>query len=379
MKKRDILSYLLLGVLLFIAFTFLWNYKTTLPWITEKASAVLIPLFSGICIAFVMNIPASFFEKHISASKKKFIASHSRVISIFLSILFLVLFLALIIGLVVPELIKAISLIVSSLRNFATDEHFWNEVEIESIPILNKIFDSADTGILTIADAIESKINEWTPSIVSFTLSTIQSFIGAIVTFFVSFVFGVYFLANKEKLQRHITKFCSLFLKETKLERLKHTAHVSYVSFSRFIIAQVTEAIIIGLLCFAGMLIFRFPYAPAISALTGAMALIPIYGAVIGALIGAFLIAVVNPWKGLFFLIFIFVLQQLEGDFIYPKVVGTSTGVPTVYVFTAVTLGGALFGLPGMLFSVPIFSIAYTLLKEAYHRKQSLLDSDEKA
>ena len=366
MKKRDILSYLLLGVLLFIAFTFLWNYKTTLPWITEKASAVLIPLFSGICIAFVMNIPASFFEKHISASNKKFIASHSRVISIFLSILFLVLFLALIIGLVVPELIKAISLIVSSLRNFATDEHFWNEV-------------SADTGILTIADAIESKINEWTPSIVSFTLSTIQSFIGAIVTFFVSFVFGVYFLANKEKLQRHITKFCSLFLKETKLERLKHTAHVSYVSFSRFIIAQVTEAIIIGLLCFAGMLIFRFPYAPAISALTGAMALIPIYGAVIGALIGAFLIAVVNPWKGLFFLIFIFVLQQLEGDFIYPKVVGTSTGVPTVYVFTAVTLGGALFGLPGMLFSVPIFSIAYTLLKEEYHRKQSLLDSDEKA
>ena len=371
MKKKDILSYLLLGILLFIAFTFLWNYKTTIPWIADKAAAVLVPLLGGICVAFVMNIPARFLEKHISSSRCRFIASHSRSISIFLSVLFLILFVALIVVLVLPELINAVSLIVSSLRDFARDSHFWNEVEIDSIPVLNSIFDSADTGILTLADAIESKINEWTPSIVSFTLSTMRSFIASAVTFFVSFVFAIYFLANKERLQRHITKFLSLFLKENKLDYLKHTAHVSYVAFSRFILAQVTEAVIIGLLCFAGMLIFRFPYAPAIAALTGAMALIPIYGAVIGALVGAFLIAVINPWKGLFFLIFIFVLQQLEGDLIYPRVVGTSTGVPSVYVFAAVTLGGALFGLPGMLFAVPVFSIVYTLLKELYYKKQN--------
>ena len=190
MKKKDILSYLLLGILLFIAFTFLWNYKTTLPWIADKAAAVLVPLLGGICVAFVMNIPARFLEKHISSSRCRFIASHSRSISIFLSILFLILFVALIVVLVLPELINAVSLIVSSLRDFARNSHFWNEVEIDSIPVLNSIFDSADTGILTLADAIESKINEWTPSIVSFTLSTMRSFIASAVTFFVSFVFG---------------------------------------------------------------------------------------------------------------------------------------------------------------------------------------------
>ena len=118
------------------------------------------------------------------------------------------------------------------------------------------------------------------------------------------------------------------------------------------------------------MLVLGFPYAPTISVLTGVMALIPIYGAVIGALIGAFLIAVVNPWKGLFFLIFIFVLQQLEGDLIYPRVVGSTTGVPSVYVFASVTIGGTLFGLAGMLFAVPVFSIVFTLLKEVYERRQ---------
>ena len=371
MKKKDILSYLLLGILLFIAFTFLWNYKTTIPWITEKASAVLVPLIGGICIAFVLNIPARFLERHISALRFRFLSSHSRVISILISILCFVLFIALIVVLVLPELINAVSLIVSSLREFAGNSQFWNEVQIESIPILSSVFDEADTGILTLADAIESKINEWTPSIVSFTLSTMRSLIASVVTLFVSFVFAIYFLANKERLQRHITKLLSLFLKENRLDVLKHTAHVSYNAFSRFIIAQLTEALIIGILCFAGMLIFRFPYAPAIAALTGAMALIPIYGAVIGALIGAFLIAVVNPWKGLFFLVFIFVLQQLEGDLIYPRVVGTSTGVPSIYVFASVTLGGSLFGLPGMLFAVPVFSIVYTLLKELYHKKNN--------
>ena len=124
------------------------------------------------------------------------------------------------------------------------------------------------------------------------------------------------------------------------------------------------EALIIGSLCFVGMLVIGFPYAITIGVLTGVMALIPIYGAIIGALIGAFMIAVVTPWQGLFFLVFIIVLQQLEGNFIYPRVVGTTTGVPSIYVFTSVTIGGALFGILGMLLSVPVFSIAYTLIKE---------------
>ena len=239
------------------------------------------------------------------------------------------------------------------------------------LPVIGTFFDSADDTILTAADALEEKLNEWTPSILSFTIATLRNFIGGAATFAVSVIFAVYFVANKEMLRRHITKLLTLIVKDRTLKKLEHTASLGYTAFSRFIIAQVTEAVIIGCLCFTGMLLFRFPYAPVVAALTGVMALIPVYGAVIGALIGAFMIAVVSPWQGLFFLIFIVVLQQLEGDLIYPRVVGSSIGVPSVYVFASVTLGGALFGILGMLLAVPLFSVVFTLLKEHYAERMA--------
>ena len=364
MKRKDFLSYLLLGIFLAIAVTFIWNYKTTLPWIKTKAASVLLPVLGGICIGFIMNLPASFFERHITRCKAEFISKHSMGIALLISILLLLFLIAFVFTLVIPELINAISLFVSSLREFAADNDFWHKTDISSIPIINTFFDNADSGILTLAEAIEQKISEFTPSIISYTLSTIQGTISSIVTFFVSFVFAVYFISNKKRLQCHILKLLALFLKEKQIEAIKHASSISFIAFSRFITAQATEAAIIGGLCFAGMILFRFPYAPTISVLTGVMALIPIYGAVIGALVGAFMIAMIALWKGLFFLIFIIVLQQLEGDLIYPRVVGTTTGVPSVYVFMSVTLGGALFGIWGMLLAVPLFSIVFTLLKE---------------
>lgn len=377
MRRKDFLSYLLLGILLAAAVTFIWNYKTTLPWITGRISSALLPVIGGICIGFIMNIPASFLEKKIRECRNSLLSAHSMGIGILVSILLLVLFLAFVFTLVIPELVNAISLFVQSLRNFAADSDFWNNTDVSSIPVLNTFFDGADSGILTIADAIEQKINEFTPSIISYTFSTIQTMISTVVIFFISFVFAVYFVANKKRLRRHITKLLSLFIKQQKLDYLQHAASISFIAFSRFITAQVTEALIIGGLCFAGMVVLGFPYAPSIGILTGVMALIPIYGAIIGALLGAFMIAVIEPWKGLFFLAFIIVLQQLEGNLIYPRVVGTTTGVPSIYVFMAVTIGGALFGIPGMLVSVPLFSIAFTLLKEVYDKRSAALSTSD--
>ncbi len=376
MKRKDFISYLLLGVLLAAATAFIWNYKTTLPWIKDRASSALMPIIGGICIGFIMNLPASFLEKGIKRFGNEKLASHSRGIAILISIMILVIILALVFTLVIPELINAISLFVSSLREFAEDSDFWNNTDVSSIPVLNTFFDGADSGILTIAEAIEQKISEFTPSIISYTLSTIQIMLSTLILFFVSFVFAVYFISNKERLQRHILKLLALIFRKERIDYIKHAASISFIAFSRFITAQVTEALIIGGLCFAGMLVLGFPYAPTISVLTGVMALIPIYGAVIGALIGAFMIAMISPWKGLFFLVFIIVLQQLEGNLIYPRVVGTTTGVPSVYVFMAVTLGGALFGIWGMLIAVPIFSIAFTLLKEISDRKTANMNEN---
>ena len=377
MRKRDFFTYLFLGIALAAAVTFIWNYKTTIPWIKGKASTILSPVIGGIVIGFIMNLPTTFLEKRIRSSRSAFLNRHSRIIALFTAIIILILLAAFVIILVIPEFWRAISLFISSLRDFAENSHFWNEMDISGIPVLNQLFDNADSGILTLADAIEKRINEFTPSIISFTLSTIISLIASTVTFFVSFIFAIYFILNKEMLKRHLMKASSLFLSSSRIEKLSHVAAISAVSFSRFITAQVTEAVIIGVLCSAGMIVFRFPYAPTIGVLTGVMALIPMYGAVIGALIGAFMIAVISPWKGLFFLIFIIVLQQLEGDLIYPRVVGSSTGIPSVYVFIAVTLGGAVFGIWGMLFAVPIFSIIYTLLKERYNRRESASSCDK--
>ena len=370
MKRKDFLSYLLLGILLAAAITFIWNYRTTLPWIKGKASAVLNPLLGGLAIGFILNIPASFIDRHLKRSRCMIVSRHSMAIAILIAIIVLSIFLGIVITMVLPELINAITIFVDSLRDFAADSHFWNELDITHIPVLKSLVDSADTGIITLADAIDRKLDEFTPSIISFTLSTIVSLISDTVLFIVSFVVAIYFISNKERLKRHIQKLLALMFKPSTIGCIDHVAAVSCTAFSRFITAQVTEAAIIGGLCFVGMLIFRFPYAPAVGALTGVMALIPIYGAVIGALIGAFMIAVVSPWKGLFFLIFIIVLQQLEGNLIYPKVVGTSTGVPSVYVFLAVTIGGALFGIWGMLLSVPLFSVVFTLLKEISSKRE---------
>ena len=371
MKKKETIGYAILAVLLFAAFTSIWNYRTSLPWLSGRLSPVITPVLLGICIGFVLNMPAKAIENRLHVR-------HSRGISIAASIILLLIAAALLITLVVPELVDAVSLLIASLRDFAGRQDFWN-ADAASIPIIGPYLADADSQILTLADSIESYISEWTPSIISFTLSTLGSFISFWATFFIACVFAVYFIANKEMLSRHLGKLLSLFLKDSTLAYLRHAAEVSATAFSRFISAQVTEAIIIGVLCLIGMLIFRFPYAPVISALTGAMALIPIYGAVIGALVGAFMIAVADPWQGLFFLIFIFVLQQLEGDLIYPRVVGTTTGVPAVYVFASVTIGGAIAGLAGMLFAVPVFSIAFTLLKELYERRSMQRKEDAEA
>ena len=260
MKRKDFLSYLLLGILLAAAITFIWNYRTTLPWIKGKASAVLNPLLGGLAIGFILNIPASFIDRHLKRSRCMIVSRHSMAIAILIAIIVLSIFLGIVITMVLPELINAITIFVDSLRDFAADSHFWNELDITHILVLKSLVDSADTGIITLADAIDRKLDEFTPSIISFTLSTIVSLISDTVLFIVSFVVAIYFISNKERLKRHIQKLLALIFKPSTIGCIDHVAAVSCTAFSRFITAQVTEAAIIGGLCFVGMLIFRFPY-----------------------------------------------------------------------------------------------------------------------
>ena len=183
------------------------------------------------------------------------------------------------------------------------------------------------------------------------------------------FVFAFYLLAQKEKLGRQVKKASNAILKPKPAQNLTNVTKLTNSVFTKFITGQFTDACIIGVLCFIGMLIFRMPYAAIISVLIGFTALIPIFGAFIGAGVGAFLILLESPVKAFWFIVFIIILQQIEGNLIYPKVVGKSVGLPGIWVLVAVTVGGSLAGVLGMLFSVPVSTVLYVLFKEFVNNK----------
>ena len=200
-------------------------------------------------------------------------------------------------------------------------------------------------------------------------LSLVSATVSTAFTAVVSIIFSIYLLLGKEKLGRQISLVMKTYLKPAWYSHLVYFLETLHSCFRRFVVGQCTEAVILGLLCMGGMMLLRFPYASMVGALIGFTALIPVAGAYIGAGVGAFMIFTVSPFQSLFFLIFIAILQQLEGNLIYPKVVGSSIGLPGIWVLAAVTVGGGLFGLLGVLLSVPAASVLYTLLKRDVHRR----------
>ena len=203
----------------------------------------------------------------------------------------------------------------------------------------------------------------------SSTVSVASSVIGGVVNFILAFTFSIYVVHQKERLGSQAKRLLYAYLPEARSDRIIEILSLSHKTFSNFITGQFTEAIILGALCFVGMSIFRFPYALMISVLVGFTALIPIVGAFIGTIVGALLIVTVSPIQALWFILFILVLQQIEGNLIYPRVVGTSVGLPGIWVLVAVTAGGSLYGIVGMLFSVPVSSVLYCLLRETVRRR----------
>lgn len=221
--------------------------------------------------------------------------------------------------------------------------------------------------ITSIAEKITNFIA--TSGVIDKTVGITGSIFSGIFDVVLGLVFSIYILASKEQLGIACKKVLCAFVSKERVIKIVELLALSDKTFTSFVTGQLTEAGIIGVLCFIGMLIFRMPYALAISALVAFTALIPVFGAFIGTAIGAFLILMVNPLKALGFIIFIIVLQQIEGNLIYPKVVGKSVGLPGILVLVAVTIGGGMFGVVGMIVGVPLVSIVYTVLAEVVNKR----------
>ena len=332
-------------------------------------TGIISPVILGLCLAFILNIFMVFFDgkllKGLGKSKKAGIRKLRRPLGLILTIITVFGAIALFLWVIIPQVGETMRMIAEAVPAFV--EMIIDEV-IVIMTDLNLSVDKIKNLEINWEEIQETAFN-WlkigSQSAISIATSVSGSIFSTLFDLVVAIIIAIYVLLQKERIADICEKAARAFLKEKHYEKVMEVARLSRQSFASFITGQLLEACILGGLCFVGMLIFGFPYASVVSVLVGVTALIPMFGAWIGGGISAILILMVDPMKALLFLIFIVVLQQLEGNLIYPKVVGKSIGLPGLLVLVAVIVGGNLFSVVGILISVPLCSVLYTLFKEA--------------
>lgn len=360
-------------ILLIITFTVLliWCVYSheQLGKVLSGIYSLLSPFIAGLCIAYIVNVLLRPVErmwmKLLSRRKGKWPEKLKRPLCLLLSILLVIGIILAIVLIILPELEDSIGSLIEMIPSYAEEvQRWWGSLAsfLDKYHIDLPEFDFKPDKLIDI-------LKDGGTALFNTTASVTASIVTAVMNFVIAFAFSIYVLAQKETLKRQSMKVLKAVMKPEKMKKLLDLLNLSNKTFTNFITGQLTEAVIIGALCFIGMTIFRMPYAPAISVLVGFTALIPVFGAFIGTAIGAFLILLVNPLQALWFIVFIIVLQQFEGNLIYPKVVGKSVGLPGIWVLVAVTVGGNAMGVMGMLVSVPVCSILYAVSREAVNNR----------
>ncbi len=336
-----------------------------------------VPLLVGCAMAYVINILMSFYEKrYFPKSNKSIIGKTRRPICLVAAVLTILAIITLVVGLIVPQLISCVKLLVAEIPDATMTVVRW----LQDKGILSGEWEQTLSEINW--QDVWNKVGGWLTSgigsVVDLVVQTVSSVISVVVTVFLGLVFALYLLASKETLGRQCNKLMDRVFSGSITEKIRNILSVVNDCFHKYIVGQCTEAVVLGILCFVGMLILRLPYAAMVSALIAFTALIPVAGAYIGAVVGAFMILTESPIKALIFLIFLIILQQLEGNLIYPKVVGSSLELPAIWVLAAVTLGGGILGIPGMLLGVPLTAAVYRMIKGAINTpKQATTKSKE--
>lgn len=362
--KNTILLVTYIIVLTFVLF----NYKSTFS-IGRNALHILSPFLLGFAMAFVLNLPMKIFEKRVffflDNHKSNFVRSMKRPLSILFTLIVITCLLVALFMFVIPQFIDSVSILLKDVPGYIRSLESWVSEYINSTEILQSIANY-------LLDAWQDLLKV-TGQILGTSLSGILditvNITSGIVDFVLSLFLAIYMLASKETLIRNLKKFLYAFLNKRTADKIINVGQISNVTFASFITGQCTEAVIIGVLCFIGMLILRMPYALLISVLVGSTALIPIFGAFIGTIPSAFIIFIIDPWKSLGFIIFIIVLQQFEGNVIYPRVVGGSIGLSGLWVMLAMLIGGSTLGFIGMLLGIPMFAVIYKLLGKSTNDK----------
>ncbi len=378
-NTKQIMKIVIIAIVLLVALINiqpLWNvFKVFL--------GILSPFIWGLAIAFILNIFMTFYENKVFKSRKQNVKEKitsknntnkivrkkkkgaKRTCSILLSILTIIAVISLIMTLIIPQFIEVIRNLVSNIPSYLENLKNFGISITEQVPEINNFIQNINID----TEALRNGLMNISRDLLSVTINQISGLFSSIVNFFIAIVFSVYILANKEELKMQAKKFVYARLDKEKADHVIKVSRLARDSFRNFLTGQAKEAVILGVLCAVGMLILQIPYAGPIGALTALTAFIPIVGAFIGGFIGAVLIVAVDPIKAIIFIIFIIILQQIEGNLIYPHIVGKNIGLPSIWVLVAITVGGSLFGIIGMIVGLPIVSIIYAIIMEDTNKK----------
>ena len=387
--KRDIINIckiVAFGIILFWILnnlTLFWTAITTL-------CRILSPFIIGAAIAFIINIPMTIFEKKVFVKRKQTknnkkkneiqkISKVKRLFCILLSFFIIILVLIGVLRLVIPEIISAISAMVAYIPELFNNIQSWAIQKMTDYPEIREGLENILLNLESFSSNVIEYLTDIGTNLLTSSFGIISSTVSGIAKAIIAIIFSIYVLLDKEKIFIQLKKFTYAFCSKNVADNICKIATMSKNAFNNFITGQFTECIILGCLCALGMVILRLPYSATVGVLVAVTAIIPIVGAFIGGFIGVILLLPVSFVKAIIFLIFFIILQQMENNLIYPKVVGESVGVPRILVLIAITVGGALWGAIGMIIALPLTSVLYTLIREITNKKlkQKYPDQEE--
>ena len=329
--------------------------------------SILSPVIFGFVLAFVLNPLLNFFEriffKEIWKNPKQ--QKLKRAVSMICTYLLFLGLLTLFVMLIVPSLVESITDLVKNIRGYYTEGIALIESLLSRFNISSEVLAPFNDIGNKIVEFVIETMNALLPKLGAFALSATS----AVKNMVIGFAFSIYMLASKEIFRQQFSRVLYTFTCKKTHDRVRRVAHLSYNTFSKYLSGYLVDSMIIGIICYIVMLIFGWPYPALISIIIGVFNMIPIFGPVIGSIPSILLILLINPWQALFFGIFIIILQQIDGNFICPKILGQRIGIKPFWVMLAIVVGGSIFGIPGMLISVPTFAVIYSLARSYLNRK----------
>jgi len=330
---------------------------------------LLFPFVLGAAIAFILNVPMKQIEVKLFGKLKLKSNSIKRGISLFVTVLIVVCIILVVMLVVVPELIRTCNSLIKQIPSAYADAKQYLESLNTQWPQFKGLIDQNNINLDTMTNTAVKFLQNVAIGFLDSTFGIVGGVLSSIITFFISFTFAIYVLFQKEKLSRQAKKIMYAILPVKVVDRVIYVGKLSNTTFSGFLSGQCLEAVILGMMFFVSMTIFRMPYAWMMGVLIALTALVPIFGSLVGLIVGFLLIVIISPVQAIGFVILFFVLQQIEGNLIYPHVVGGSVGLPSIWVLFAVTMGANLMGIAGMIIFIPLCSVCYTLIRESVDKR----------